>query len=239
MIPLPDESLSFVRRLGSMNEAAHFTLFQDTNSSKGHTAGPGRHEIEWKVPMEFVSVAYDEPLWVVRAQRMAIGGIGIHFVKPIERTLPDRFLVTDLRKSENYQRGNVTLRWQLDSLFETPQFCTTLAYHEWLRTEHNWAERPSDLRMLNAAKTLSPRPYDVIGFYTTEASLSGAVEFIEQIGETDYLANIFALSANDRRLETGEPLWTRFTSMIGQTPVTAERHVFDVLELGTSEVAFW
>ena len=83
---------------------------------------------------------------------------------------------------------------------------------------------------------IKPTRFDVIGFTTIDGDLLGAVEFVEMKDESLCVAHVVAVSRNDRKLQAGDELHSCFTGHIGDTPIVAERHIFDVLEVGDTDI---
>jgi hypothetical protein len=102
--------------------------------------------------------------------------------------------------------------------------------------QQDWGFELRPIEMLKAAMHIKPTRLDVIGFATRDGDLFGAVEFVEMLEDSVCVAHVVALSRNDRRLRIGDDLWCRYAGRIGDTPILAERHIFEVLDLGESDI---
>ncbi|WP_425615649.1 hypothetical protein NA78x_005579 [Anatilimnocola sp. NA78] len=232
-----DESLQYVRRWpNNDNHGHHQELFADCNITKGRVVGRTDVTLEWRVPCEIGSYKYDEPLECVHARRHAFGGSSIRFDKPVPADIPERCLVSDRSYQAVYRCRSIRLRWLLDNVFEVPQFCVGLAISERFRVEYECFEDGTSLQMLKAAMQIKPKPYDIVGVYTDDFNLQGAVEFAEHVGDDIYLGHVIAATAEGRQLCPGDRLFGRDSRLIGQTKITAERCLFEVLEVGEQPI---
>jgi hypothetical protein len=225
-----------VRWPGSVNDGLNLGLFADDNIKQGVVVGQTDATLRWTVPCEFVSTIYDEPLECVQARRQAFGGECIRFDAPIPTGFPERCLLSSQVHATEYRRGSIRLRWLLDTVFEAPKFCVMVAFAEYLRVEHDWFAHSDSLKMLQAAMHIKPTTYDVVGVYTEDLKLQGAIEFCVHVEDNVYLGHMIAATEQHRQLRAGDRLFGRYSGLIGKTKIAAERCLFEVLEVGEQPI---
>jgi hypothetical protein len=236
-----DDSLQYLTlgRGSDKNRGGHEMLFTDGNIKQSMVVGRSDVTLNWHVPQEFGSPHYDEPLECVHARRRAFGGgsLCVEFETPIPADLPERCLLSQQVHSTEYRRGFVRLRWLLDTVFEVPGFCVGVAMAQrWRVDPIYWSPSGDSLEFLQAAMQIKPRPHDVIGVYTADFQLQGVVEFAEHVADDIYLGHLIAATEQRRQLLAGEQLFARHSGLIGKTTITAERCVFEVLEVGDQPI---
>lgn len=235
-----DETLSYLRtgQSSDKNRGGHEMLFTDGNIKQSLVVGRSDVTLNWHVPQEFGSPHYDEPLECVHARRRAFGGstLCVEFETPVPADLPERCLLSERVHLTEYRRGFIRLRWLLDTVFEVPGFCVGVACMQRWRVEYNCFANGDSLEFLQAAMQIEPRPHDVIGVYTADLQLQGVVEFAEHVADDIYLGHLIAATEQGRELRAGEQLFCRYSGMIGKTVISAERCLFEVLEVGDQPI---
>jgi hypothetical protein len=230
-----DESLLYLRLWpeGGNYGKLHL-LFANGNPKHGIAVGAQHSTLHWEYPCEFVSTVYSEPLESVHARRRAFGGASIAFDVRLPANFPDRCLLSNLEHNTEYRLGSVRVKWLLKTVFEVPAFCVDTALSEKSRVD--WGFERNRIEMLKAAMTITPNPFDVIGVYTADGDIVGAIEFAGHLSDDVYAAHLIAVARNRRSLSIGDKLYGRYTGNIGETPLIAERCLFEILELGDDPI---
>ncbi len=230
-----DESLLYLRCWPqSDNYGDLHLLFANGNPKQGMTVGAQHSTLHWEYSCEFVSTAYSESLECVHARRRAFGGASITFdIKP-PKNLPDRCLLSNVKHNTEYRFGSVKVKWLLKTVFEVPEFCIATALSEKSRVD--WGFERDRIEMLKAAIIITPKCFDVIGLYTTDGDIVGAIEFAGHLSDDNYTANLIAVAKNERYLSIGDKLYGRYTGTIGDTPLIADRCLFEILDLGNRPI---
>ncbi|WP_425615650.1 hypothetical protein NA78x_005580 [Anatilimnocola sp. NA78] len=115
-----------------------------------------------------------------------------------------------------------------------------IAIREFWAEQFNWRRSESlaqgESETQQTASPIKPRAGDVAGVYTEDFNLQGAVEFAEHVQDDIFLVHLIAATERDRQLRAGDRLFGRYSGLIGQTKITAERCLFEVLEVGEQPI---
>ncbi|MFO0940220.1 MAG: hypothetical protein U0930_05580 [Pirellulales bacterium] len=226
-----DESLLYLRHWPQSDNCGELhLLFADGNPKQGIIVGVQHSTVHWKYSCEFVSTAYSEPLECVHARRRAFGGASITFDITLPADFPDRCLLSNLKHNTEFRLGSVKVKWLLKTVFEVPAFCVNIALSQKSRVD--WGFEHDQIEMLKAAMTISPNPFDVIGVYTPDGDIVGAIEFAGHLADDVYTAHMVAVARNKRSLSIGDRLYGRYSGNIGETRLITERCLFEILDVG-------